>query len=136
MPSADTILIDTHVLLWWQAGGERLSRRATAQLSGAQRVAISTITCWEVAMLLGKDRIALDRPVRAWINDWATTTRATMIDVSADIAVSAAELPDFHGDPADRLIYATALAHGLPLISKDERLRTYARSARDLTVIW
>lgn len=77
-----------------------------------------------------------DRPVRRWLGDWAVTSGAEVIDVSADVAVAAAELGDFHGDPADRLIYATAITARLPLISKDEKLRGYARSAGDVTVVW
>jgi PIN domain nuclease of toxin-antitoxin system len=108
----DTVLLDTHALLWWQAGSGRLSRRALAAIRGAT-CQISPITCWEVATLVTKGRIALDRPVARWVAD-LVATEVEVVDLTPSIAAAAGSLVDFHGDPADRLIYATAAARRIP----------------------
>ncbi len=136
MPNVDAVLVDTHALLWWQAGGDRLSPTAARRIERADLVYLSPITCWEIAMLVTKGRIALDRPVSAWINDLVATSAADIADLSPMIAVTAGQLHDFHGDPADRIIYATAATRQLPLITKDARLRDFATTGREVTAIW
>ena len=64
MPTVDAVLVDTHVLLWWQAGGERLSRRAAARIDGADVVYVSPISCWEIAVLVTKEGHCLEQLVR------------------------------------------------------------------------
>ncbi len=133
---AAQVLLDTHALLWWQAGSPRLAPSALTALSAAARVLISPISCWEVSMLVTKGRVTLDRPTATWIRDLLAQDRIATADLTAQIAVDAAELPDFHGDPADRLLYATARWLRIPLISKDDRLRQYAENRRDCAVHW
>ncbi|MFN0027506.1 MAG: type II toxin-antitoxin system VapC family toxin [Acidimicrobiales bacterium] len=122
MPNVEAVVVDTHVLLWWQAGGDRLSIEARRRIERADVLYVSPITCWEIAMLVSKRRVALDRPVSTWINDLLATSTAAIADLTPTVAVAAGELPDFHGDPADRIIYATAATRQLPLITKDRRL--------------
>ena len=117
------ILLDTHALLWSRSGSPRLGRRARTEIEEAWRrgeLAVSAITFWEVAMLQDKGRCTLRRDVGAW--------RATLLDeglteipVNGAVAAVAAALPDMHGDPADRLIAATALG-GHVLVTSDRRL--------------
>jgi PIN domain nuclease of toxin-antitoxin system len=135
MPNVDAVLADTHALLWWQAGGDRLSRAAARRIERADVVYVSPVTCWEIAMLVTKGRVALDRPVSAWIDDLLATT-ADIADLTPAVAVTAGELPDFHGDPADRIIYATAASRQLPLITKDTRLHDLANSHRGVKAFW
>lgn len=135
MPRADAVLLDTHVLLWWQARSDRMSKRALEHITAAEVVLISPITCWELAMLVGKQRVALDRPTAVWVRDLLVGD-VRLADLTARAAISAAELGDFHGDPADRIIYATARTLGCPLVSQDQRLRRYASKDRGATVIW
>lgn len=136
MPNVDAVLVDTHALLWWQAGGKRLSRAAARRIERADVVYLSPITCWEIAMLVTKGRVGLDRPVSAWINDLLATSSADIAELTPTIAVAAGQLHDFHGDPADRIIYATAATGQLPLISKDARLREHATATRQVAVLW
>jgi PIN domain nuclease of toxin-antitoxin system len=136
MPNAEAVLVDTHALLWWQAGGDRLSRAAARRIERADVVYLSPITCWEVAMLVAKGRVALDRPVSAWVNDLLATSPADIAELTAAIAVTAGQLRDFHGDPADRIIYATAAARRLPLVTKDTRFHDLATTGRDVAVLW
>lgn len=133
---AGPVLLDTHALLWWQAGSSRLVASALSSVRTAAVVLISPISCWEVSMLVSKRCITLDRPTATWVRDLLGQDRIDTADLTPQIAVDAAELPDFHGDPADRLLYATARSLRIPLITKDDRLRRYADSRRDCAVHW
>jgi PIN domain nuclease of toxin-antitoxin system len=132
------ILLDTHALLWWQAGGERLSPAASRAIARADSVLISPISCWEVAALLARGRIALDRDVHVWVRDLLGSDGVELAPLSPQVAVAAALLgaAGFHGDPADRFLYATALEQSVPLVTKDETIRSYAEKAGDLRTIW
>jgi PIN domain nuclease of toxin-antitoxin system len=132
----DRVLLDTHVLLWWHADSTRLSPTARSWIEQADRVLVSAITAWEVAMLVEKGTVTLDRPTQAWIRDVFSQDDVEAAELSPAAAVSAAQLPDFHGDPADRLLYATALAQNVALISKDRRLRDYATRHPGPAVVW
>jgi len=104
------LLLDTHVWIWWLLGSERLSppeRRSLDQGAAAGACHLSAMSLWEAQMLHSKGRLTLDRPFAAWLRQ-------------ASAAGVVAVLPQsFHGDPADRLIVATALVHGLPLATHD-----------------
>lgn len=86
-------------------------------------------------MLVAKGRIALDRPVRRWVDD-LVGGEVGVADLTPRVAATAGTLEDFHGDPADRMIYATALERRLALVTKDRRLGAYARATGDVTVVW
>lgn len=127
------IVLDTHAWLWHVAAPERLSARARAAVEGADQLGVCAISCWEVAMLERRGRIALDRDVRDWIGRALADERVVPLALSPEIAIDAALIPDaFTGDPADRIVYATARAHGARLVTKDAALRRY--DAR--TTVW
>lgn len=136
MPARDSVIVDTHVVLWWQAGSDRMSTSALAALERADRILVSPITCWEIAMLVDHRRVALDRPVAAWVADLLAQDRMTVAPLTPVIAVAAGQFTNFHGDPADRMIYATAIANSAPLVTKDRRLRDYADRVADVTAVW
>jgi len=132
------ILLDTHVLLWWQAGGERLSARAAREIARADSVLVSPISCWEVTMLEAKGRIALDRDIHAWVADLFAGEQVRPAELSPRVAAAAGLLPasGFAGDPADRFLYATARDLLVPFVTKDTRIRAYARTAGDVRAVW
>jgi PIN domain nuclease of toxin-antitoxin system len=132
------ILLDTHVLLWWQAGGERLSTAAARAIARADVILVSPISCWEVASLLASGRIALDRDVFTWARDLFASDEVQPAPLTPQAAVVAAQLgaAGFHGDPADRFLYATALEQTVPLVTRDDSIRSYAAKAGDLRTIW
>lgn len=133
------ILLDTHVVLWWQAGGGRLSQRAARELARTDTILISPIPCWEIATLLAKGRIGLDREVYTWIRDlFSSNDRITPAPLSPQAAVGAALLGQqgFHGDAADRFLYATAREFSVPLMTKDEQIRQFAEQSGDLKTVW
>lgn len=127
-----TVLLDSHVVHWWSAEPEKLSRAATEQIEAAEELAVSAITWFELAWLAQHGRIVLAVPLRAWLDELAADVRT--IGITPAIAATAVALPAaFPGDPADRLIYATAIELGSRLVTKDRRLRG-ARQPRSITV--
>jgi PIN domain nuclease of toxin-antitoxin system len=135
MPTAERVLLDTHVLLWWKADRRRLSAAARRQLDDAAEVLVSPMTFWEIAMLVDKQRIALDRPTATWSHDLLAEDRMALAPVSPDIAIAAGELNPFQGDPVDRILTATAVEIGVPLLTKDARIRSHAKSSA-LRTVW
>jgi PIN domain nuclease of toxin-antitoxin system len=124
-----TVLLDTHVLHWWSAEPERLSAAAAAQLSATDELAVCGITWFELAWLAVHERIVLTVPVEAWLGELSAQVRT--VGISPAVARAAAGLPSaFPGDPADRLIYATAVQNGWSLVTKDQRMRRYKHPTR------
>lgn len=136
MPTTDRVLLDTHVLLWWKADPTRLSAAAAEHLRAASEILISPVSCWEVAMLVAKGRVQLDRPTRVWVEDVLASAEVELAGLTATAAVAAAELPGFHGDPADRFLVATAESLRVPLLTKDGLIHTFATDRAELDVIW
>lgn len=121
------IVLDTHVWLWWLAQPEKLSRAARRAIDEAETIAVSTISAWEVATLVRRGRIALDRDVGTWVRQALAPARVSAAPPTAEIAVAAGLLDGegFPGDPADRLIYATARASRASLVTRDQALRRF-----------
>lgn len=127
-----TVLLDTHVVHWWSAEPQRLSRAAAATLAGADDLAVAAISWFELAWLAKHERIRVSVPIRSWLQGLASQIRT--VGATPAIADMAVSLPtSFPGDPADRLIYATAIEHGWQLVTKDTRLRHH-RHPRPITV--
>ncbi|HEU0073465.1 MAG TPA: PIN domain-containing protein [Dehalococcoidia bacterium] len=119
-----TLLLDSHVLHWWSAEPERLSAVATEALRSAEELAVASITWFELAWLARHERITLTIPLRSWLEQLSDQVRT--VGNTPAVAATAVSLPaSFPGDPADRLIYATAIEHGWQLVTRDERLRSH-----------
>ncbi len=126
MPADDpcVILLDTHVLVWLDEASSRLGAAAIDQIDSAFQsgeVTISAISFWEVSMLVRKGRIRLDMDLAIWRSDFLEQGLIE-IPVTGEIGTRAAGFENFHGDPADRLIAATALQCSATLLNADERL--------------
>jgi PIN domain nuclease of toxin-antitoxin system len=116
-----TLLLDTHAVHWWSAEPDRLSRSARSALKRADDLLIAAISWYELAWLADRRRIAIDVPVRSWLQDLGAHLRT--VGITPAIADSAAALPStFPRDPTDRIIYATAIEHGVKLVTKDRRI--------------
>jgi PIN domain nuclease of toxin-antitoxin system len=122
----------THVVHWWSAEPERVSKLARNALEEADEHAVAAISWYELAWLAKHERIVVNIPIRSWLQGLAGQLRT--IGVTPAIADTAATLPSsFPGDPAGRLIYATAIEHGLGLVTKDRAIRDHDRP-RSLTI--
>lgn len=121
------IVLDTHAWLWHVSAPERRSERARAAIDEESSVGVCTISAREVAMLVLRGRIRLDRDVGSWTRQALMQERAHGLPLTAEIAVAAALLGDegLRGDPADQMIYATARAHGGRLVTRDEALHAF-----------
>ena len=117
------IVLDTHVLLWLRYGEGRLGKRARRILEDAWLAgdaAVSAISFWEIAMLHDRRRLTLLRDIESW-RGALLAEGLVEIPVDGQVGIRAARLADFHGDPADRLIVATAL-EGQRLATADRRI--------------
>ena len=126
------ILLDTHILIWWQLDSGRLGRSRVRRLrdleSRQKPVAISAITLWEIAMLAARGRIKTAEPADVWLEEIEGHPLIEVLPLTSRIAAESVRLgPDFHNDPADQIIVATARIHGLPLMSADERIRKWGK---------
>ena len=117
------ILLDTHVMLWLRLGLPRLGPDARSEIDRATRasqVCVSAVSFWEVALLKARQRIHFPEDVGLWRRE-QLEQGAIELPLDGSIAIRAATLPDFHADPADRLIVATAL-EGHRLVTADRRI--------------
>jgi PIN domain nuclease of toxin-antitoxin system len=131
-PAVTTVVLDTHVVHWWSAEPDRVSRTAAEVLTDADELAVAAIAWFELAWLARHERIVVTTPLRSWLEGLAQRVRT--VTLTPAVAATAVELPaSFPGDPADRLIYATAIELGCPLVTKDRRLRAH-RHPRRVTV--
>jgi PIN domain nuclease of toxin-antitoxin system len=121
-------LLDTHIWIWWMLGDPSLShseREVLDALPGGSRPVISDISLWEFATLVDLGRIRIDCPVEDWLSIAASPATVRVQPITPGIVTEMNRLPaDFHRDPADRLIVATARFLKLPLATKDRKIRS------------
>ena len=132
------ILLDTHALLWWQADGSRLSREAARAIERAESILVSPVSFWEIGLLEAKGRIRLDRDPFEWVQAVLRDDRLSAAALSPSAAMVAGRLPGdgFEGDPADAMLYATAMQERVALVTKDQRMRLFAAGRKDIRTIW
>lgn len=128
------IVADTHVWIWWVSEPERLSARARVALTYSQEVGICPISIWEISTKCSKGRLSFDRDLDLWVRQALARPECKLLDLSPKIAVLAGQLGDygFHGDPADRMIAATAMCHGVELVTKDQSIHDFA----EVRTVW
>ena len=131
------IVLDTHVMVWWVSGSDSLSviakKAISKTLSRGSEVIVSAISAWEVSMLIDRGRLILSMDVESWFDEVAQIDGVRFIPVDNEIGIKSAVLPgNFHKDPADRIIVATARKLAVPLVTADEKIRNY----KHVRTIW
>ena len=135
----ELLLLDTHCWLWAQLGKlDRLSRHAVTAIRAAEstgNLRVSVISVWELGMLESHGRVALPMNIRSWVHEALRKSGISLVPLTPEIAIESSNLPgNLHGDPADRILAATARAWNATLLTKDQRLIDYSRQ-RHLRVL-
>jgi PIN domain nuclease of toxin-antitoxin system len=131
------ILLDTHALVWWVSDPSRIADKARRLVDKAVEVGtpigVSSISIWEVAMLVDRNRLAFTMSAELWISHVEALPFLTFLPVDNRIAVRSLHMADFpNRDPADRIIAATAIGVDATLVTADAGLRAYA----PLKTVW
>jgi PIN domain nuclease of toxin-antitoxin system len=122
-----SVLLDTHVWVWWLTSGSPLSRAEREALDAKARrrqLFLAAISPWEAQVLHTKRRLELPLPFAEWLARAADDRMVSVLPLSIDVVLAVNALPaSFHGDPADRLIVATARTHAMPIATHDAAIR-------------
>lgn len=121
------LLLDTHVLVWLDEGNPRLGKNALETINeslASAQLGVATISFWEIAMLIDKQRLTMQTKLADWRFD---LLQAGLLEIPlrGATAIHAGQLPLFHGDPADRLIVATAIESDATLMTADEKILSW-----------
>jgi PIN domain nuclease of toxin-antitoxin system len=123
------IVLDTHTLIWLSDNPSKLSAKALKVIREYQKakdIYVSSFTVWEIALLVKKERLTLSLPFNTWIEKIESTNYLHFVPVDNAISIDAIYLPgNFHSDPADRIIVATARSLGAKLVTADAKIRKY-----------
>jgi PIN domain nuclease of toxin-antitoxin system len=122
-----TILLDTHIWIWWLLGSDQLPKKERAELdrlASRRALRLAAVSLWEAQMLHAKRRLTLNRPFDIWIREAAAADVVQLVPLDVEVVIALDDLPaSFHGDPADRLIVSTSRAQKLPLATHDAAIR-------------
>lgn len=134
-----TIVLDTHVWLWVVEGDRReVALQAIKEIEGASQrgeILVSAISVWEIGMLEAKGRISLSRPLEDWVRSALRAPGARLLPLTPEIAIESTRLPgSAHGDPADRILIASARVTGGCLATRDRGILEYAQAGHVATI--
>lgn len=126
------LLLDTHVILWLDSGNVQLKPVTRALIDDCWQadgtIFVSAVSVWEIAILVDRGHIRLDLPVEAWVERFAGRSGVKIVPLDHLMAIRAYQLhPIEHRDPGDRLLIASAILLGCPLVTYDDRIRRFGR---------
>ena len=126
------LLLDTHYWIWLQLGAaEHFTARMLKSIdkaAAAGNLVVSVISVWELGMLEARGRIRLKSPCEEWVREALATPGLVLAPLTPEIALDSSRLPPpFHGDPAGRILVATARRMGARLLTRDQKLIEYGR---------
>src|SRR3990167_974590 len=131
MPAMNNLLLDTHVFIWLMNGDATLPLKVRKNIASALvegNVYLSAISCWEIAMLEQRKRIVLTKPCLEWINEGLSRSGIEILALTPGISVESCKLSEFtQGDPADRIIVASARLTNSVLVTRDKVLLAYGK---------
>ncbi len=131
MKNESGLLLDTHALIWFVEGREKLNAAGLQAIESAikeRTLYLCAISFWEVAMLVQRQRIILNEPVLPWFKKVIKILSLRVVEISPEVAIESIALPgESQGDPADRMIMAAARLYELKLATRDTKILKYAR---------
>ena len=123
------ILMDTHIWVWWVHNDDRLtdSVREHIKAHEDEGLGVSVLSCWEVAKLVELKKLTLPCSLDEWMDTALAYPGIQLIELTPEIAIESTQLPgEFHRDPADQIIVATARSYDCPLLTVDEKILNYS----------
>lgn len=138
MTSTDGLLLDTCAIIWLSQG-ESVAPSALGVIERARTanvtICVSQMSAWEIGMLVSKDRLPSVKDAIRWFNEFVQKAQITVWPLTTEILVSSSYLPEFdHGDPADRIIVATARAQNFAVVTRDRPILAYGAAGHLRTV--
>lgn len=122
------IMLDTHIWVWWIHNDVRLTEKLREHIVNCEDkgLGISVFSCWEVAKLVEIKKLTLHCPIGEWMDTALNYPGIRLLDLTPQIVIESTQLPgDFHRDPADQIIVATARIHDCPLLTVDDKILNY-----------
>ena len=121
------IILDTHIWIWWVDNNSRLTSPYRHWINQYQTegLGVSIISCWEVAKLVEKKRLQLTYSVDEWLHIALSYPGVQLLPLTVPILIQSTQLKDFHNDPADQIIVATAKIYQSPLLTADKKILNY-----------
>ncbi len=122
------ILLDTHIWIWWVDRRPRLKewQKQIIQENEERGLGISTISCWEAAKLVEIGKLSIACPIKEWMEGALAYPGIRLIELTPQISIESTQLPgEFHKDPADQIIVATARMYDFSLLTADEKILDY-----------
>lgn len=116
------LLLDTHIWIWSAEDPARLGSRLRRRLNRGESVWVSPVSVWELARLVERGRVELDRPVGAWVDEAFRRSPCRDAELTREVALRSRAVGLDHDDPADRFLAATAAVHDLTLVTADARM--------------
>ncbi len=123
------IVMDTHIWVWWIHNDDRLTARVREHIKANEDegLGVSVFSCWEVAKLVEVNKLTLHCPIDEWMNTALAYPGIQVVELTAEIAIESTRLPgEFHRDPADQIIVATARILDCPLLTVDNKILNYS----------
>jgi PIN domain nuclease of toxin-antitoxin system len=122
------IVLDTHIWVWWVDGNNRLTPTQADIIKANEQevIGVSAISCWEIAKLVEHEQLAWQCSPEDWFKQALSYPGILLLELTPEIALESTRLPgEFHRDPADQIIVATARVRGCPLVTSDEKILRY-----------
>ena len=122
------IILDTHIWVWWVHSPGQLSQTQRERIAESENdlIGVSAISCWEIAKLVERGRLELPVALEDWFDQALNYPGIQLLALSPEIAIESTRLPgDFHRDPADQIIVATARVYDSALLTADEKILNY-----------
>lgn len=122
------IILDTHIWVWWVHDDTRLTKTQleVIEANEADVIGISAISLWEVAKLVERKRLILPCATNEWFEQALSYPGVRVVELTPEIVIESTQLPgEFHRDPADQIIVATARVHDCALVTSDEKIIDY-----------